>query len=205
MIRNMGDYCVSQRTKDGMFNATGLAKQWNDLHNGSRKDISNFFENKSTKEFINALQSENDNTGIPVFTKNRGKNGGTWMNPLLFIDFAMWLNPTFKVQVLKFVYDELIKNRHYAGDNYKVLSSAGCKLSGYNFKKVAKAMQWIVFNKTGKELRQTANQNQLREISDLETKLAFAIDMDYIKTFDDLMKEFRKMYAIKYLSNPIKL
>lgn len=36
------------------------------------------------------------------------------MHPLLFIDFAMWLNPAFKVKVLKFVYDELIKFRNLA-------------------------------------------------------------------------------------------
>ena len=34
------------------------------------------------------------------------------MSSLLFIDFAIWLNPSFKVQVLKFVYDQLIKQRH---------------------------------------------------------------------------------------------
>ena len=41
-----------------------------------------------------------------VYLKTRGKyNGGTWMHPMLFIDFAMWINPSFKYDVLKFVYD----------------------------------------------------------------------------------------------------
>ena len=31
MIRKMGDFEVVQRTKDGMFNATGLLKQWNNI------------------------------------------------------------------------------------------------------------------------------------------------------------------------------
>ena len=30
MIRKMGNFNVIQRTKDGMFNATDLSKQWND-------------------------------------------------------------------------------------------------------------------------------------------------------------------------------
>ncbi|MBC7407182.1 MAG: KilA-N domain-containing protein [Arcicella sp.] len=34
---------------------------------------------------------------------NKGVNAGTWMHPILFIDFAMWINPKFKVKVLKFV------------------------------------------------------------------------------------------------------
>ncbi|MCQ4921326.1 KilA-N domain-containing protein, partial [Phocaeicola vulgatus] len=27
-----------------------------------------------------------------------------WMNPLLFIKFAMWIKPAFEVKVLRFVY-----------------------------------------------------------------------------------------------------
>ena len=46
------------------------------------------------------------------------------MHPLLFIDFAMWLNPVFKVKVLKFVYDQLIKYRNEAGDAYRELGAA---------------------------------------------------------------------------------
>ena len=40
----------------------------------------------------------------------------------------MWLNPKFKVQVLKFVYDELIKQRHDAGDNYALFTKAFAKI-----------------------------------------------------------------------------
>lgn len=45
------------------------------------------------------------------------------MHPLLFIDFAMWLNPAFKVKVLKFVYDQLIQYRNDAGDTYKEMAA----------------------------------------------------------------------------------
>ncbi len=86
MVRKMGEFDILQRTKDEMFNATSLAKQWLES-GGKRKDVSDFLENKNTKEFIQALEDENHNTGIPVFKTNRGKNGGTWMSPLLFIDF----------------------------------------------------------------------------------------------------------------------
>lgn len=201
MIRKMGDFEVTQRTKDGMFNATYLAKQWNS-HNKTSKLPADFLRLDSTKEFIKALELENLHTGIPICKKSkasRGPNAGTWMNPLLFIDFAMWLNPSFKVKVLQFVYDELIKNRHLAGDNYKALSSSGKKLKGYNYKEVAKAIQWVVFGKTGKELRQTASETQLKEISNIEEKLCFAIDMGYIKSYEELLHSLRVMYNNKYL------
>lgn len=60
----------------------------------------------------------------------------------------------------------------------------------------------IVYNKTGKELRQVATQEQLIEINDIQTKLAFAIDFGYIKSYPQLMDELRKMYKIKYLQTP---
>lgn len=27
---------------------------------------------------------------------NKGDNAGAWMHPILFVDFAMWINPKFK-------------------------------------------------------------------------------------------------------------
>jgi len=65
-----------------------------------------------------------------VYLKSRGKNGGTWMHPILFIDFAMWINPKFKVKVLKFLHDKLIKHRIDTGDknfNPQTVVSKNCK------------------------------------------------------------------------------
>ena len=111
----------------------------------------------------------------------------------------MWLNPTFKVQVLKFVYDQLIQNRKLAGTNYNLLSSSGVKLKGYDFSKVAIALQWIVFGKKGKNLRQLATEQELKELYELEQKLAFAIDMGYISTYDQLISELKKIWSQKYV------
>ena len=203
MNRSLGDLQVNQRTKDGMFNATSLLKQWNKLNN-SGKTLDNFFENKSTQEFIDSIiEAEDLNTRNSVYLRTRGKyNGGTWMHPYLFIDFAMWLNPKFKVNVIRFVYDELIKNRHKAGDNYKLLSSSGVKLRGYSFSEIATAMNWIVFDKKGKDLRQSATQEQLQELNDLQTQLSFAIDMGYIKSYPQLISEMQEIYRMKKRKTP---
>ncbi len=204
MNRKMGDLIVNQRTKDGMFNATNLLDQWNKnkgLKGRKGKRIDDFMKLKSTIEFIDALKDEINNTDdsryLEVYKSTRGKNGGTWMHPYLFIDFAMWINPKFKVKVIRFVYDELIKQRHNAGDNYVKLSASGVKLKGYKFREVATALNWIVFNKRGKNQRQDATQDELIELSELQTKLSFAIDMGYIKTYDDLISQMRKMWEYK--------
>ena len=196
----MGVFDVNQRTKDGMFNANSLLKQWN-VANDSKKEIKDYFDNKSTQEFIDVLKNDESTIGgiVPMIKSraSKGENAGTWMHPYLFIDFAMWINPKFKFEVIKFVYDELIKYRNDAGDNYVSLSASGVKLKGYDFIEVAKAMQWIVFGRTGKELRQTATQKELVELNDLQSKLSFAIDMGYITTYPQLLSELRKIWNQK--------
>lgn len=95
MIRPMGEFKVIQRTKDAFFNATDLLKQWNQLK-GMKKEVSDYFDLSSTKEFIyTIMERENYDTGNYPYHKsraNKGDNAGTWMHPLLFIDFAMWIN-----------------------------------------------------------------------------------------------------------------
>lgn len=121
-----------QRTKDGMFNATSLLKQWNSVKSNSKRDLDNFWKTSRLTHFMSEV-AENElgfktvnSTALKKhLTKiGRGKYGGTWMHPYLFIKFAMWLNARFEYQVIKFVYDELIKHRHLAGDNYKLFCSA---------------------------------------------------------------------------------
>lgn len=94
----MGQFEVLQRTKDGMFNATALLNQWNRAA-GMKKEMNDYLRLQSTHDFLSALQSEFDfKDGNSPYLTSRGKySGGTWMTPLLFIDFAMWLNPKFKV------------------------------------------------------------------------------------------------------------
>lgn len=207
MVRKMGSFNVEQRTKDGYFDANALLTQWNSKLDNKRKNMSDFKNSKATNEFLEALNEEIAQTEISAMAiiEKKGRNtskGRTkdevWMHPYLFIDFAMWLNPKFKLQVIKFVYDQLIEQRTLAGDNYKTLSSSIVKLKGYSFQEVAKAIQWIVYNKTGKDLRQKATQEQLQEINDIQTKMAFAIDMNYITSYEQLLNELRKIYNKKY-------
>lgn len=206
MERKMGSFNVLQRTKDGYFDANELLNQWNSRSENKRKQMLDFMNSKATKEFLQALNEEiaqSENSAMAFYEK-KGRNtskGKTkdeiWMHPYLFIDFSMWLNPKFKLSVIKFVYDELIKQRNLAGDNYKSLSSSLVKLKGYSFSEVAIALQWIVYGKTGKNLRQTATQNQLSELSALQSKLSFAIDMNYITSYNQLMSELRKIFHSK--------
>ena len=96
MIRKMGDFEVSQRTKDKMFNATALLKQWNDNPENPKRYLSKFWESTKVQEFLEVMQedlSKNHHTPFLGYVKSkasRGKNAGTWMNEYLFVKFAMF-------------------------------------------------------------------------------------------------------------------
>lgn len=205
MSRPLGQFSVLQRTKDGMFNATELLKQWNKNSDVERK-LDNFFNSSKTKEFIETIiHRENLNTPKLVYLKTRGKNGGTWMHPMLFIDFAMWINPSFKYDVLKFVYDEMIKYRNDAGDAYRELSSSVKRLVSDTFmpsamQEIGKALNFIVFNEHERGMRNKhGDESKQKELFMLERKIADLISEGFIKNFDDLMNYLRKRWHSKYI------
>ena len=207
----MGQFQVEQRTKYGMFNATALIKQWNlntqNFGDLKKKDMKEFFDNKGTKEFIEALvDEENLNGENSPYLSSRGKNGGTWMHPILFIKFAMWINPRFEVQVIKFVYDQLIKYRNDAGDAYRELSSAIQDIVPSDFmpkamQKVGEALNWVVFNAHEKMLRNKAgDESTMRELFELERKVADLINDGFIRDYSGVIGYLRKKYIEK--NNP---
>ena len=215
LVRQMGQFQVEQRTKDGMFNATSLLKAWNSAVNLNtqnsgdlkKKDMDDFFANKNVKEFIEALvDEENLNGENSPYLSSRGKKGGTWMHPILFIKFAMWINPRFEVQVIKFVYDQLIKYRNDAGDAYRELSSAIQDIVPSDFmpkamQKVGEALNWVVFNAHEKMLRNKAgDESTMRELFELERKVADLINDGFIRDYSGVIGYLRKKYIEK--NNP---
>lgn len=210
MKRPMGSFLVEQRTKDSMFNATNLLKQWNEA-SGEKKEITKFFDNDSTKEFISALMEEEKlNTQNSAYLKARGKNGGTWMHPILFVKFAMWLNPRFEVQVIKFVYDQMLKYRNDAGDAYKELGAAICKIVSKKFMhvamcKIAKAINYVVFNEHEHEMRNKhGEESKQYELFSMERQVAMLINDGFLHSYDQVIEYLRKKYSEKYLPSVLQ-
>ena len=212
MIRTIGDYLVVQRTSDGYFDGMELLRQWNSKEENPKRQMSKFLEQEQTKEFIKALVEDESHVANnlhgdnQVFTKIKGritKNGKTpdkvWMNPLLFIKFAMWINPTFEVKVLRFVYDEMIKYRNDAGDAYKELSSSVSKIVPKAFmrdamKKIAEALNWIIFNNHESMIRNKGDEEKLRNLFQLERKVSDLIVDGFITDYNSLIGYLRKLY-----------
>lgn len=210
MIRQMGEFSVKQRTKDGFFNATELLKQWNRV-SGMKKEVTKFLDLGSTSELVKIIMEREDlHTQDSTYVKSRasrGDNAGTWMHPVLFIDFAMWINPSFKYDVIKFVYDDMIRYRNLAGDSYKELASAISKIVPKTFipkamQKVGEALNWIIFDSHEPLLRNKhGNESKQRELWQLEKKVADLINEGFILDYDILISYLRKQYQKRNLPN----
>lgn len=218
MTRPMGKFNVIQRTKDGFFSATDLMKQWNS-HSGQKKNINHYLENSSTNEFIKAVIEDDEmirNSEKPMNhvvikekckTKKNGEKepGAVWMSPIVFIDFAMWLNPAFKVKVLKFVSDEMIRYRNEAGDAYKEMSFQVQSISpaGVPFpdviRGVSKAVNIVVYGKHERMIRnKVGEEGKVRELLELERDIAKMIKRKFIKNLVELraflLQEYRERH-----------
>lgn len=195
LTRSMGEFSVYQRTSDGMFNATSLLKQWNSLSPTERK-MDNYFNLQGTGEFVNTIiAKENLDTPKLVYVKSRasrGLNSGTWMHPLLFIDFAMWINPEFKYDVLKFVYDQLVEYRNQAGNSYRRMCERIAQVSKKgdipkNISSIAKAVNIVVYGIHEKQIRnKQAEENSMRELVKLQEMITELIDNGYVNSYEEI-------------------
>ena len=142
---------VQQRTKNGFFNANLLINAYNEF-SGEKKLLRHYMANNSTKEFIKTISNSENIAESKTTMTTRGKNGGTWMHPYLFLDFAMWLSPEFKLQAIKWIYDNVIKLRHKSGDNYVRMSAA---IKSHYISRFNKEPSKEIYAKEGRLIKET--------------------------------------------------
>lgn len=114
---------ISQKSQSEFFSATDLVRSgnaWRIANGLSVFDMNDWFNVKSTKEFISALEKE---YGV-VKISGRGRGVHTWVHPFLFIDMALAISPTLKIEVYSWLYDHLLKYRNNSGDSYKKMVGA---------------------------------------------------------------------------------
>ena len=228
MKRPMGRFEVQQRTKDGMFNATNLLEQWNKLHPQNTRRLNNFWQSSHLYEFMLEIVKDPENGfTLPDSTylnlshvdfksqkfrdfKNMlssnsraraDRGGGTWMHPYLFVKFAMYLNPAFEYQVVKFVSDQLIKQRHEIGDGYKQMCrslSKGLGAEQSDFIRVAKMNNWIVYGQHNTDLRQQGDPDKIKEMAELQGKVCFMVEMGFVNSTPELLQQLRQLHAKKH-------
>lgn len=195
MQRQFNGKAIRQNSKTGFLNLNDLLECYLAENPDSPKRIAKFFDMEQTKEFaetireslLEAINQNTPNSGefvlpllepIPVTETKRGKHGGTWAHPYLFLDFAMWLNPKFKLWAMSIIEDKLIEFRNEAGDKYKDMARA-LKASGAvsprDYAREAKLINTLVFNSEEGQ-RNAATQEQLALINRLQKYNAHLID-----------------------------
>lgn len=210
MKRKFMGYEIRQHVKDEMISASDFLAIYNEHilpeENRKRKEkglsqlrakrIDHYWENKSTLEFVESLsdelKSKTRNSGISsksaiLLAKNygltktkRGKEQGVFMNPYLFVDFAMWISPSFRAKVVIWVTDNLILQRIEAGIQYKPMTDAIKKHLEPSYKPKfendnaymheAILINKVIFGEHKPDIRQEATKEQLKLLGDMEIR-----------------------------------
>lgn len=155
--------------------------------------------------FVGFMKEVTDSSLVKVLKKygayktvGARKNKQTMCNPYVWMMLALELNPALYAKVVMWLTDNLIINRIEAGDKYNDLCRAISKFKDVDYRSVAKGINYIVFNVHETQIRDTATAEQLKEIDDLQKSLAFAVDMGYIMSMDELIGELRKLWYRKW-------
>lgn len=115
---------ISQKSKSEYFSATDLIKagnKWRILHELPPVNFSQWMIRDNVKEFVHELENK---TGQKVVLSGKGRGVHTWVHPFIFIDLALYISPTLKVEVYSWLYDELLKVRNQSGDSYKKMAGS---------------------------------------------------------------------------------
>lgn len=222
--RELFGVIIKQDTKTSFMSLTDLQEAYTRKRiemGWNEKRIENILSNKESAEriyYILEKQGYTIEAGFPGFiqsvekeslikvmkkmgaykTMGRGENRRTMCNPYIWVLVAMELNPMLYAEVVTWLTDKLILNRIEAGDKYNVLSRAISRFPDADYSKMAKGLNWIVFNEHESMIRNRATQEQLKELETLQSNLAFCIEMGTISSFSNLMNMMRSIYVKKW-------
>ena len=165
MERALFDLPIRQKSKSEYLSARDLEKAGNKnraIEGRSPWLLDQYLKQKGTLEFIESLEKKIGQKAV-VRSEQRGRNGSTWVHPILFIDIALSIDSKLKVEVYSWMQDHLLHYRNLSGDSYQEMSGAVYNLTG---RKVEAQNNVIKIAKKIKESLQvvdweTASQNQL--------------------------------------------
>ena len=116
VLENGEQFTIPMR-KDGYIHATALCK-------ASEKRLVKWKENKETKELIDKLSLKvriRTSALIEIYKGGNDKcSQGTWIHPDLGIHLAQWCNPSFSLQVSKWVRELIITDKVELGKEKSV-------------------------------------------------------------------------------------
>jgi hypothetical protein len=170
---------VKQNHKTGYFELTDFEKEINRIRytKGLQpKKLHFYFETASSKEFLASLSIEEDIPENELRITKKGRNGGTWVHPLVFLDIALWADSELKVKVYKWIYDNLLLFRENSGESFKNYNKVLSNTYPYAFKdssmyaRVATKIRCLCGLQPHQDWN-TATESQLRLRDDIHTNI----------------------------------
>jgi hypothetical protein len=214
---------VRQETKTGALNISDLefiAAKRNAMSGYSIKQVGEVLARKDNIERIYYILKKQDiitldiskfidiieDKGITTTLKSIGawKTTGarhtktSWANPYIWMLLALEMSPEIYGESVIWLSDKLIINRIEAGNMYTGLTNAISRFKDKDWAVMAKALNYVVFNRHEAGIRNTASQHELKELENLERQMTFAIEFGYIKTFNQFIEDLRKMWNESY-------
>ena len=111
----------------------------------------------------------------------------SWANPYIWVLIALELSPEIYGEAIMWLTDKLILSRIEAGDFCKSLNKSIAKFNptGNQYAQIAKAINIKVFGESQPGIRNTGTREQLKQVANIEDKIAFAIDNGFINSIDE--------------------
>jgi hypothetical protein len=125
MLRQLNGSDVRQRTTDNFISLSDLLIAGNGARHSASlptKRLADYFSTDDAQDFIETLKLSENITKVKTATK--GRTGVTWGHPLLAMDFALWLSPMLKLEVYKWMFDQLLIKRVDSGNSFKDMNIA---------------------------------------------------------------------------------
>lgn len=215
--RELFGIIIRQETKNGFLSLTELQKAyeiarwqygWSEINIASlmqsnkmlerlyyvlkEKDIikvefSTFIEMANKEGITKTLK------GLQVWkTTGKGANRTVMCDPYIWTAIALELNPMIYAKVISFITDSLIFDRIEAGNEFKPMNQAIKSIvQNPDYKKYSIAINEKVFGKHMTGMRNLANAQQLKKITEIEKFITQGITIGMIKNDQQLI------YAIK--------
>jgi hypothetical protein len=156
-----------------------------------------YFKRKDTKEFIDAVMRSEQVAEVIVEkrkSKGEGKGFNYWVHPLIAVDYAMWINPNFKVIALKWLTDNLTVFRDNSGDSYNKM----CKIL-FETQQYAPSRGAMVITDLARAIKRdlecddwnAASPSVLKLRDDIHTQMSMALKMgvDPVRAYKTICKE----------------
>lgn len=113
----------------------------------------------------------------------------TFCNPYIWVLLAMEMNPMIYAKVVMFLTDSLVFDRLDAGAAYLPLNSKiKSIIENPDYSKFARLVNIKIFGSHTNGMRNLASSNDLKKLANIENQIITAIDMNWIKNEEDLLK-----------------